>query len=103
MSFSDNKVIKKERRKRNINAAGGFYDTINFIFGIGVIVSALVLFIDHVKYEKLYTAVFLMAALMNFCMGIKYFKRSEMLKMAALMIAGIFLMAMTVITLRAFW
>lgn len=103
MSFSNNRFLKKERRKKNINATGGFYDTINFILGIGVIVSAFIIFIDHIKYEKIYTIVFLMASIMNFCMGIKYFKRSEMLKTAALMIAGVFLMAMAVITFTAFW
>lgn len=103
MSFSEKRSIKTERRKRNLNATGGFYDTINFILGIGVIASALVIFIDHVKYDKFFTVVFLLSSLMNFCMGFKYFKRHEMLKMIALMIAGVFLMAMMVITLIALW
>lgn len=103
MSFSNNRSMKTERRKRNINATGGFYDTINFILGIGVIVSAFVIFIDHEKYNKLFTIVFLLSSLMNFCMGIKYFKRHEMLKTAALMIAGIFLMVMMAVTLIALW
>lgn len=103
MSFSNNRSIKKERRKRKFNETGGFYDTINFILGIGVIVSALVIFIDHEKYDKFFTLVFLLSSLMNICMGIKYFKRHEMLKMTALMIAGIFLMVMMVITLLALW
>lgn len=103
MSFSNDRGMKAERRKRNINAAGGLYDTINFILGIGVIVGAFVIFIDHEKYNKLFMIVFLLSSLMNFCMGMKYFKRHEMLKTAALMIAGIFLMVMMVITLIAFW
>lgn len=103
MSFLDNRSMKRDRRKRNINAAGGLYDTINFILGIGVIVSAFVIFIDHEKYDEFFTAVFLLSSLMNFCMGIKYFKRHEMLKMTILLIAGVFLLGMTILTLLALW
>ena len=102
MAFSNNRSVRVDRRKRNLNASG-VYDTINFILGIGVIVSSIVIFIDYNKYDKVFMIAFLLASLMNFCMGMKYFKRSEMVKAIALFLAGIFLMAMTVLSFLVLW
>ena len=102
MLFLNKKGAGPEGRRRSINKSG-VYDTINFILGLCTIISTFVIFIDRVKYQKFFTAVFLFAAAMNICMGIKYFKRNEILKTLALMVAGLFLLGMTVLTFFAFW
>ncbi len=102
MLFSKKKSKKDEGRRRSVNKSG-VYDVINFILGLCIIISTFVIFTDRVKYEKVFTAVFLFAAAMNICMGVKYFKRDEKLKAIVLTLAGIFLVAMTVLTLFAFW
>lgn len=101
-TLSGSKGAKSESRRRNANKSG-IYDTINVILGLCVIMSTIIIFIDSDKYEKFFTAVFIFAASMNICMGIKYFKRNEILKTIALMIAGVFLIGMTVLTVFAFW
>lgn len=95
--------MKIERRVRNGNSMEMILDTVNFILGIGVILSAFVLFIDHEKNEKFFTIVFFMAAIMNLCMGYKYFKKHELVKTAALIIAGVLLVFMSIITFIALW
>lgn len=102
MLFLGKNTSKDSSRRRRINSSGG-YDIINTILGILVVISTIFIFIDREKYEKFFVAVFLFAAAMNICMGLKYFKRNEILKMVALMLAGIFLIGMTVITFLAFW
>ncbi len=103
MLFSEGRSVKRDRRIRNGNSTGIVLDTINFILGIGVILSAFVVFIDHEKNQRFFTVVFILSALMNICMGYKYFKRHEVIKTAALMIAGVLLIVMSVITFMAFW
>lgn len=103
MSFSGKKSVRTERRIRNGNSLGNILDIINFILGAMVIIFTFVIFLNYKKYDNLFAVVFLLAALMNICMGIKYFKRHEMIKFAALLIAGIFLMSMTIISFMAFW
>lgn len=102
MLFSKKKGRKDEGRRRSVNKSG-VYDVINAIMGLCIILSTFVIFIDRVKYEKMFTAVFLFASTMNTCMGIKYLKRQERLKAIVLILAGIFLMAVTVLTFFAFW
>ena len=102
MSFRGKEYSKNNRRRRNLNSSG-LYDMINIILGIGIIITSIVIFIDHVKYDKVFTVVFLLAAIMNLCMGIKYYHRREIAKMIALFIASIFLIIMTIISFIALW
>lgn len=103
MSFSNRKSTRNERRVRNINPVGNVLDIINLILGIMVIIFLFIIVINFKKNEKMFAPAFLSASIMNICMGIKYYKRHEIIKMIALMIAGIFLMVMTVISFMAFW
>lgn len=100
--FLRRKGRKDEGRRRSVNRSG-VYDVTNFILGLLVILLTFVLFIDSNRYEKLFTAVFLLAAAMNICMGIKYWKRNEIIRTMGLMGAGAFLIGMTVVTLFTFW
>ncbi len=102
MSFLRKDYSKSDRRRRSLNSSG-IYDTINIILGLGVIITAVVIFIDKVKYDKVFTIVFLLAAIMNICMGIKYYHRREIVKMIALFCAGIFLLIMMIISFIALW
>lgn len=103
MSFSSKKRSRNERRVRNVNSVGNALDIINLILGILVIIFTFIIVINLKKNEKMFAPAFLSASLMNICMGIKYYKRHEIIKPIALMIAGIFLMVMTVISFMAFW
>lgn len=102
MAFLSKNDIRAERRRRGLNSSG-VYDMINFILGICIIITAIFLFADRMKYEKLFTVVFLFAAALNMCMGIKYFHRHEIAKTAALGIAGIFFIIMMIISFMALW
>jgi hypothetical protein len=102
MAFLSKDNIKAERRRRGINSSG-VYDTINFILGIVIIILALFIFIDRIKYERMFAAVFIFAAAMNMCMGIKYYHRRELAKTISLGIASVFFVAMTVISFMALW
>lgn len=103
MSFFNNGISSVDRRRSNLLATSGFYDMNNFILGIGIIVFSILIFVDHNKYAKLFALVFLLAGMLNFVMGVKYFKRSEIAKTIALFIASVFLIVMTVISFIALW
>ena len=102
MAFLSKDNIRTDRRRRRLNSSG-IYDMINFILGISIIITALLLFVDRVKYEKLFTVVFLFAAALNMCMGIKYYHRHEIAKIVALGIASIFFIIMMIISFVALW
>lgn len=102
MSFLDKDSIRLERRRRGLNSSG-IYDMLNFILGICIILTAIFIFIDRVKYEKLFTVVFLFATALNMCMGIKYYHRHEIVKVAALVCASIFFILMMIISFMALW
>ena len=87
MVFSENKSSGGRYRKaRN----SGYYDIVTFVSGIILIVAAILIFINKKHFDKAFTVVFLCSACMNICMGIKYYKRSEIFRMTALFIAGVF-------------
>ena len=96
------KDAKEGVRRRRANSSGA-YDIIDTILGVLVVIFTVFIFIDKEKYEKFFVAVFFFAAAMNFCMGLKYMKRSEPVKTVALMLAAVFLICMTVVTFLAFW
>lgn len=102
MAFLKRENMRMERRRRGIHSSG-IYDTINFVLGIVIILTALFIFIDRAKYEKLFTVVFLLAAAMNMCMGIKYYHRKELAKIIALVLASIFFIGMMIISFVALW
>lgn len=103
MSFSSKNRSRNERRVRNVNSTGNVLDILNLILGILVIIFTLIIVINFKKNEKMFVPAFLSASLMNIFMGIKYYKRNEIIKPITLFIAGIFLMIMTVISFMAFW
>lgn len=102
MAFLNRDNIRAERRRRGIHSSG-IYDTLNFVFGIIIILTSLFIFIDRAKYEQLFTVVFLLATAMNMCMGIKYYHRRELAKIIALTIASVFFIVMMVISFMALW
>lgn len=102
MSFLKKEYSKNDRKRRNLHSSG-IYDVINIIMGIGVIITAIVIFIDQNKYDKAFAVEFFFACVLNVCMGIKYYHRREIAKTAALFIAGVFMFIMMVISLIALW
>lgn len=103
MSFLNNGMSSINRRKKSLLLTSGFYDLINFILGSLVIVLSIVIFVDHTKYARLFAIVFLLAGVLNFVMGFKYYKRVEWAKTIALFIATIFLVVMSIISFIALW
>ncbi len=100
MVFSENKSSGGRYRKvRN----SGYYDIVTFVSGIILIVAAILIFINKKHFDKAFTVVFLCSACMNICMGIKYYKRSEIFRMTALFIAGVFMLILGIISIPALW
>ncbi len=90
------------RRSRRLNDSG-VYDWISILCGVFIILTAVVLFIDREKYEKGFTIVFLFSAIMNITMGIKYHKRSDLLRTITCFAAGIAIGVLGIISVPALW
>lgn len=103
VTIFDSNYLKADRRKRSLNSSSALYDGINFVLGLGIIICALLIFVDLKEYEKMFTLVFFMSGTMNLVMGIKYFKRHELVKAIGLFAAVLVLYTVAVISLIALW
>ncbi len=92
--------FSREFKKRSLTSSG-IYDVINLIMGIIIILASIFVFIGRIKFMKAYIVVFLCAAVMNICMGIKYYNRKDPVKFIPLFIAGVFFLVLTIICIIA--
>ncbi len=97
MSFLNKENRKIERKRRSLNSSG-FYEIFSVITGVLIIILTIIILIDKEKYAKLFSVTFLLAAAMNICMGVKYYKRQEFVRVFALIFAGLFFIVMSVIS-----
>lgn len=66
-----------EAKKRNPRTANFLLDLFHIIIGIGIVVMAVLCFMNPVEYELLFTVIFLLAAVLNITNGISRLKESS--------------------------
>lgn len=74
-------------RKRPFRRLGRVVDIINLILSVAVLVCAVLIVLNRDKNLLLFPVIFMCTSLINFVLGIKYYKRRENLKFIVLMLA----------------
>lgn len=86
------KLLKKGSRFINI------VDIVNMVLGVVIIVCTVFLFVDIAHHQKLFFIIFLLSAIMNICMAVKYYKRYDAPRTIALAAFAIILMVLAVVS-----
>lgn len=86
------KLLKKGSRFINI------VDIVNMVLGVFIIVCTVFLFVDISHNQKLFFVIFLLSAIMNICMGVKYYKRYDAPRTIALAAFAIILLVLAVVS-----
>ena len=68
---------KNSLRRNTWQQRGKLIDTINFILCILILISGIILMINVRKYMFMFPVIFLLAAVMNGCLGVKKYKMYE--------------------------
>lgn len=91
------KLLKKGNRFINI------VDIFNMILGVIIIVCTVFLCVDISSHQKLFSVIFLLSAIMNICMGIKYYKRYDAPRTIALVLFGLILLVLAGVSFVSIW
>ena len=86
------KLLKKGSKFINI------VDIVNMVLGVIIIVCTVFLFVDITHNQKLFFVIFLLSAIMNICMGVKYYKRYDAPRTIALAAFAIILLVLAVVS-----
>lgn len=86
-------------KRHGAKQSGKILDSINLIFGLLIIVCAIVLVIDVKKFMFLFPAMFFFSAVMNCSLGIKKYKMDEYAACIVLCLVALFLAALSVFSL----
>ena len=78
---------------------GKLIDTINFILCILILISGIILMINVRKYMFMFPVIFLLAAVMNGCLGVKKYKMDEYAGCILLFTAAVILLGFSVFSL----
>lgn len=89
--------------RRNGNGLTNIVDIANIILGIFITICAVFLLIDIKTYSKLFLIVFILGAVLNINMSVKYYKRNDMVRMLALSIFALILIILAVFSLLTVW
>ena len=92
-------MAKNSLRRNTWRQYGKLIDTINFILCILILISGIVLMIDVKKYMFMFPVIFLLAAVMNGCLGVKKYKMDEYAACIMLFIAAVMLLGLSVFSL----
>src|SRR5574344_2192114 len=95
--------IRYERRRRIGKQVGVIIDTINAVLATAIIGVAIAIAFNMDSNAFLFPVLFGLAALMNIVMGIKYYKRKELLRTITLLTAGILLIIITIVAYLTTW
>ena len=76
-----------------------FIDSVNIVLCVLVLISGIFLLIDVKKYIFMFPLLFLLAAIMNACLGIKKYKMDEYAACIILFIAAVLLLGLSVFSL----
>ncbi len=85
------------RNRRTFRYLGKVIDAINVALAMIVIVAAIFIVIDIEKYMIMFPIVFLASSFMNFALGLKIYKRRENMHGIVLLIAGLVMLALSII------
>lgn len=86
------KLLKKGNRFINI------VDIVNMVLAAIIIVCTVFLFVDITHNQKLFFLIFLLSAIMNICMAIKYYKRYDAPRTIALSAFAVILLVLAVVS-----
>lgn len=86
-------------RRNTWQQRGKVIDTIDFILCILILVSGIILMIDVRKYMFMFPVLFLLAAVMNGCLGVKKYKMDEYASCIFLFIGAVILLGFSVFSL----
>ncbi len=89
--------------RRSSKKLGKFIDVINIIIAVAIVALAAFIGYDVKSNVKLFPILFFCAMLMNLIMGIKFFKRGELLRASTLFMATIALLVMTILSYMTTW
>ena len=76
-----------DRRKRPFRQLGRVVDITNIMLSVVVLTCAVFVAIDREKNILLFPVIFLCTGLINLALAIKYYKRREMIRFIALVLA----------------
>lgn len=92
-------MAKNSLRRNTWQQRGRLIDTINFILCILILVSGIILMVNVRKYMFMFPVMFLLAAVMNACLGVKKYKMDEYAACIMLFIASVVLLGLSVFSL----
>lgn len=92
-------MAKNSLRRNTWQQRGRLIDSINFILCILILISGIILMINVKKYMFLFPAMFLLAAVMNGCLGVKKYKMDEYAACIMLFVAAVVLLGFSVFSL----
>lgn len=92
-------MVKNSLRRNTWQQRGKLIDTVNFILCILILISGIVLMINVKKYMFMFPVIFLLASVMNGCLGIKKYKMDEYSGCILLFIAAVILLGFSVFSL----
>jgi hypothetical protein len=92
-------MAKNILRRSSWRQRGMLIDFINIIICILVIIAGIFLLINYEKYMIMFPVIFMLAAVMNFCLGIKKYKMDEYAACLVSFVAAIILIALSVFAL----
>lgn len=81
----------------------GIVDIINTLLAGAIIICTVFLFVDIGKNEKLFFVIFLLSAILNICMAIKYFKRYDAPRTIALAAFAVILLILAAVSFISLW
>lgn len=90
------KLLKKGSRFINI------VDIVNMVLGVIIIVCTVFLFVDISHHQKLFFIIFLLSAIMNICMGVKYYKRYDAPRTIALAAFALILLVLAGVSFMSY-
>lgn len=92
-------MAKNSLRRNTWQQRGKLIDTIDFILCILILVSGIILMINVKKYMFMFPVLFLLAAGMNGCLGVKKYKMDEYAACILLFIGAVILLGFSVFSL----
>ncbi len=78
-------------------------DIANIIIGVVLVVLTVFLLVDISGHEKLFTIIFLLGMILNISMSVKYYQRSDVPRVIALIVFAVVLLALSVISFISVW
>lgn len=92
-------MAKNSLKRNSWRQRGMFIDTVNLVLCALILVCGIFLLINVEKYMFMFPVMFLLAAVMNGCLGIKKYKMDEYASCILLLIAAVLLLGLSIFSL----